>query len=271
MQQARFLLAAGVDNGILYAVGGWYNAQVLTTVEGYDPVSNTWSTKAPMPTPRGQLGVAAVDGILYAVGGADIQEGALDVVESYDPSTDAWTTVAPLPEARSDLGVGVIKGKLYAVGGDFGRGNPVTGIVEVYTPKRNRWAQRQAMPTPCIPAATAVLKGILYTFGCGPTRNVTYAYDPSSDSWTTKAPINFARFNGTASAFNDHIDVIGGFYGFPLKANDAYRPQSDTWSKKAKLPVGTCCAASGVINNVLYFVGGDTRQGYSSATYAYTP
>ena len=35
------------------------------------PGGGSWTTKAPMPTARAELGVAAVNGILYAVGGSD--------------------------------------------------------------------------------------------------------------------------------------------------------------------------------------------------------
>ena len=31
---------------------------------------NSWVAKAPMPTPRGGLGAAAVDGKIYAIGGS---------------------------------------------------------------------------------------------------------------------------------------------------------------------------------------------------------
>jgi hypothetical protein len=37
-------------NGILYAVGGTKPSVILNTVEAYDPLTNTWTPKAPMPT-----------------------------------------------------------------------------------------------------------------------------------------------------------------------------------------------------------------------------
>ncbi len=49
-------LAVGVVNGILYAVGGRVDHEdgrweYLPTVEAYDPSTNSWTRKAPMPTP----------------------------------------------------------------------------------------------------------------------------------------------------------------------------------------------------------------------------
>ena len=74
----------------------------LAVVEAYDPVTNTWVTRAPMPRARHALGLGVVNGILYAVGG---QEGgvALNTVEAYDPATDSWTTKSPMPTPRLGL------------------------------------------------------------------------------------------------------------------------------------------------------------------------
>src|SRR5437016_12348384 len=66
------------------------------------PGSGFWTTKAPMPTGRYALGVAAVNGILYAVGGYN--NAVLATLEAYDPVTNTWTTKAPMPTARVYLG-----------------------------------------------------------------------------------------------------------------------------------------------------------------------
>ena len=59
----------------------------LTTVEEYDPATDTWATKAPMPTPRWNLGVAtASNGKIYAIGG--FNGSLLATVEEYDPATN---------------------------------------------------------------------------------------------------------------------------------------------------------------------------------------
>jgi len=80
---------------------------VLSTVEVYDPAANTWSTKAPMPTPRYLHAAAVVNGVLYAIGGHN-NASVLDVFEAYDPATNSWTTMPPMPTARSTPAVGVV-------------------------------------------------------------------------------------------------------------------------------------------------------------------
>lgn len=85
MPTAREGLAAGVVNGILYAIGGDINLGHLKKVEAYDPATNTWTTKAPMPTGRDFLAAGVVNGILYAVGGYKGGTSYLNTVEAYTP------------------------------------------------------------------------------------------------------------------------------------------------------------------------------------------
>src|SRR6267378_3458584 len=69
------------------------------------PGSGSWTTKAPMPTARDGLGVAAVNGMLYAVGGFNSSGLPVATLEAYDPTTNTWTAKAPMPTARSNLDV----------------------------------------------------------------------------------------------------------------------------------------------------------------------
>ncbi len=92
-------LGAAAIDGTLYAVGG--NAR--DALEAYDPATDTWTSKSPMPAgPRGGLGAAAINGILYAVGG---RSGTVNVatLEAYDPLTNTWTMKAPMPTPRTFL------------------------------------------------------------------------------------------------------------------------------------------------------------------------
>ena len=98
---------------MLYAVGGsgCCPANILNTVEAYDPATGRWATKSPMPTARWQPTVGVVNGVLYAVGGTNTT-GLLSTVEAYDPATNTWTTKAAMPTARAGLGGGVVNGVL---------------------------------------------------------------------------------------------------------------------------------------------------------------
>ena len=94
-------LTAEIINGTLYAIGGLNSSQIpVNTNEAYDLESNSWTTKAPMPTARHHLSSAVVDGRLFALGGRILGNGVpsedLDEARSnfannevYDPQTDS--------------------------------------------------------------------------------------------------------------------------------------------------------------------------------------
>src|SRR5256885_13415526 len=128
----------------------------LTCIIGFLPLTvaaqtGTWTTKAPMPTPRSHLGVGEVNGILYAVGGFKNRTCCPDpfiaTVEAYDPSTDTWTIKASMPTRRGDFGVGVINGILYAVGGNNLDNFSGMATLEAYNPSADTWTTKASMPT----------------------------------------------------------------------------------------------------------------------------
>ena len=62
-------------------------------------------------------GCVALDGKLYAVGGAGATHHALDTAEVYDPQADGWQPLAKMSTARYGLGLAVVGGKVYEIGG----------------------------------------------------------------------------------------------------------------------------------------------------------
>ena len=73
-----------VVDRIIYAIGGAFfpgddTHTPLSSVEAYDPGTDTWTEKADMPTPRVHLSVCAVKGKIYAFGGAPTFISILEV------------------------------------------------------------------------------------------------------------------------------------------------------------------------------------------------
>ena len=119
-------------NGKLYVAGGRNAAgTAVATLHVYNPATNTWSTKAPMPSARFRAAGQVINGRLYVVGGNDAAGVVLATTLAYDPATNQWSTKAAMPTARTRLGAAVVNNQLYAVGGwatnDFAK-------VEKYTP-----------------------------------------------------------------------------------------------------------------------------------------
>ena len=58
---------------------------LTSSVEEYDPSTNTWATKAPMPTARQNLAAAAAaNGRVYAIGGTTDPSNVLAGINTVD-------------------------------------------------------------------------------------------------------------------------------------------------------------------------------------------
>lgn len=81
------------------AVCPFVSGDSLNVVEVFDPIGNFWERCQPMRTARSRVGVAVVNGLLYAIGGYDGQS-RLSTVEVYNPETDSWTRVSSMNSQR---------------------------------------------------------------------------------------------------------------------------------------------------------------------------
>ena len=89
-----------------------------------------------MQSKRCRLGVAALNGKLYAAGGYD-GSVFLKTVECYDPVKNEWKSVKSMNVKRSRVALVATYGKLYAIGGYDGASN--LSSVEVYVPDTDTW------------------------------------------------------------------------------------------------------------------------------------
>ena len=232
--------------GKIYACGGGiFDAAAgpgagITLV--YDPITNSWSSIAPMDISRGQLGVAALGGKLYGVGGyllgAPPSLGpATDAVEVYDPSTNSWNYIAPMNTARGGLAVVALGDKLYAVAGATG-GALNTGLssVEVYDPITNSWNYIASMSIDRYAPVAAALAGKLYVAGGasypGTYLNSVEVYDPITNSWSSIASMNQPRWAAACAALEGKLYVVGGGTGAGVYTDttEVYDPITDSWT-----------------------------------------
>ena len=119
----------------MYAIGGrpLDPDQNYDVVEAYDPATDRWTNKAPMPTRRGGLGSAVLDGMIHSFGG-ESRTGVFADHAVYDPGADRWTSAPALPTARHGLAIAAVNGRIYVIGGGPRAGFAQTDVVEVFTP-----------------------------------------------------------------------------------------------------------------------------------------
>ena len=116
--------------------------------EAYDPKADTWTTLAPMPTPRNHLAAAALDGRIHAVLGRADGDFTFATHEIYDPETDVWEKGPPVPTGRSGVAAVAHDGYLYTFGGeDFANDGRTFDEAERFDPAANEWQSLPPMPT----------------------------------------------------------------------------------------------------------------------------
>jgi len=248
-----------------------------------DVTENTWVSKAPMHQARSVLGVAAVNGKIYAIGGSTASGfepcisasavygiislgGLVGTNEEYDPAENKWTYKASMPTPRMAFATAVYQNKIYCIGGRNVSGDPNGGYTaanEVYDPATDTWETKTPMPKATGWFIANVAYGKIYVMDYS---GANYVYDPATDSWTSKAPVPAAAFGGYASAVLDgKIYVIGGLSAkLDSNLNFIYNAETDKWSEGTPPPSsqggGAAGATTGALAPKRVYVFGETHN-----------
>ena len=187
----------------------------------YTPGTNSWTTKAPLPSARSSLsGVGTINGVLYVAGGLSLVNGANVTTASlyaYTPSANTWAKKASMPVASAGGASGIIGGRLYVYSGGSAA-DPAS--FQRYDPATNTW-QLLALPTSRhrLPAA-GVIAGKFYVVGGldnGVPSRAVEVYDPATNAWTPQPPMPTARY-GAAGTVIDGLLYVGGPDGRAIAA-----------------------------------------------------
>jgi N-acetylneuraminic acid mutarotase len=221
MPTAREMLTTSVVNGKIYAIGGgasinggYAQMEPFSTVEEYDPATDTWTTKSEMPTARTTHCASVVDGKIYVLFGSHSSPyngPYVRPMEVYDPATDTWIQKGNVPANKGGGSTSVVNGKIYAFGG---YGSPY-GVYE-YDPATDTWTQKANMPRSRTGLSTSVLDGKTYVIGGHPGSSpwmglaAVEVYDATTDTWTIAHDIPTGRVRHHASVVNGKIYAIGG-------------------------------------------------------------
>ena len=170
MPAPRAWLAATVtDTGKIFLTGGADDANGIPTSDNieFDPASQTFTPKAPMPRPRWKHGAAFLKGKIYVAGGSthdafEMLFGQPDAfqVDVYDVATDTWSSVPDMMSPRYELGVVTLGATIWALSGTEtnSSGGLAIYVSDVFDPLRGTWAfgpSVAASVTPALPPAPA--------------------------------------------------------------------------------------------------------------------
>lgn len=243
-------------------------------VQPASATEDSWVARQSMPTARSGLGVAVVDGKIYAIGG----DGGSNVTEEYDPVADTWTTKAPMPTGRSRFGVAVYQNKIYVMGGATEDG--FTAVNEVYDTVTDTWGTKTPMPKGSRAELSAsIVNGKIYVVGgyffsmYYVSSSVLEVYDPETDTWTTNAPMPTAVYSCSSAVVDNKIYVIeNSFKGRDGSLNQIYDTETDSWSYGRSIPtevVGAVAVATTAVYapKRIYVIGGEASANSSNQVY----
>ncbi len=271
MQLPRSTAASAVIDGKLYVVGGTdrklRSRPVYHELEVYDPATDIWTYREPMPTKRWGAGAAALNGKLYVFGGAQSSKIFYDILEIYDPATDSWSTGPPMEIKLFGPAVVVLNGKIYVAGGlEFTATEERDDVatVQVFDPALNKWMIIGAMPTGRGQGAAGIINGRIYVVGGyleGETVTGALESTITGSSWNTLAPMPTGRGEMEAGVINGKLYVVGGLLATQgdTVLLEIYDPAANHWSTGTPMLTARAEAASGVINGLFYVVGGYER------------
>src|SRR4029077_11647238 len=85
----------------------------------YDPATDSWHARAPLPEGRDHVGVAVAAGKIYVFGGfvGSPHKGAGTGAFEYDPKADSWRVLPPMKGPRGAAGAAPGGGENYIIRG----------------------------------------------------------------------------------------------------------------------------------------------------------
>jgi N-acetylneuraminic acid mutarotase len=271
---ARWFPGTTIFDGKIYIIGGnaTSSSAPLNVVEVYDPATDTWETKTPMPTPRSQVSACTFNGKIYVIGGSSGPSSwtPVSTVYIYDPATDTWSTGADMPSPRTELSLISVQNKIYAIGGIDGSSTG-SKSVDIYDPIANTWSNGSNMPTARGTMPACELDGKIYVFG-GSNGNASgwnhYAtlevYDIATDNWSTKQEMPASLSHLTGCVLNNKIFALGGTQvdqNMTYAAMYSYDPKTDTWESEPSMITAREAFKAVVVNGKIYAIGGTQYPG----------
>jgi N-acetylneuraminic acid mutarotase len=283
MLTPRYDHAAVVLNNQIYVMGGFNAASTaLSSMEIYDPVSDTWSTGTAMPSALSGHIAKVYHGKIYVIPCC-----ANMPVYIYDPGSDSWTTGQNIPFDDSSLdgdiwedsglpfeGIaiaspnGALNGDMHIYGYDVTTDQWFSGV-SAYTYDQ-RW-----FSVGVIADTMYIVGGYQQASTTTKVYNRARTYDLITDIWGTSTnPMNEARYNHCSVVLDDRLYVLGGRQspgGPKLRSMEVYNPQNDTWTELDPMFHPRDDFAMAVLNGEIFAIGGNDGNGASAKMEAYTP
>ena len=243
MPTPRFSFAIAAYQNKIYCIGGLvgrgapFSSSVTGAIEVYDPATDTWEVKKPMPTPRAQLEANVVNGKIYLIGGrTGGQNSTVSTNQVYDPISEKWETKRPMLYPVVSFSSAVVGNKIYVLGGQDEFNNPVNlDVIQIYDCTSDSWTIGTPMKTTVLNSAACTISdplgsariylvgGQLGALGTGGNRtDIVQVYNPENSSWSVGVPMLTARDGLAVAVVNNTVYAIGGVGGNIMLSGEGY-------------------------------------------------
>jgi N-acetylneuraminic acid mutarotase len=243
---------------------------------GYEPLTNSWTTLNPLP--GSAVGVAAINGSLYAIGTEHTFQGAVGI--DVGPRLARWEPTTDLPKPSAVAGLTgkeltIVNGRAYVFGGQNPTGSGL--LTNVYVSAINAdgslgpWAPTTPLPKRYFDYATVAIGNYVYLItGANGSEDVYYApifADGSVGQWIPTAPLA-SRQTFAAAAYGNFIYVSGGNSGgtINLVTYTSVKPDGslNPWQNTTALPEPIQSHTMVATHGRLYVVAPSNRVYYAA-------
>lgn len=265
---ARYSAVVSAD-GALFQIGGQgpnNNSPALPNTLRYQPITDSWQKRAPMPIATFGTDAATLNGEIYVVGGyrtgGSTTTGLISDLQIYSPTLDLWRSGPSLPTPLAYYQSAVLAGKLYIIGGS--NGTNALASVWMFDPASQAWTAEPAMSTPRAFASAGVVDNKLYVAGGTATISNQTAldtmefYDPKVNAWLAAPNLPRRQMQGGDAQMLDRFFVITTGYSMPVVASNSsliFDQQTNEWSE-VLLNSSRYGAEADSINDTVFVVGG---------------
>ena len=292
LDEARSHPAVVTFQGQIYTFGGGGpNFKSLDSTVVFNPKTNQWTSRAPMPTKRSGTAAFCIDNAIYIIGGGykkpDGNFQFLTTVEIYYPETDTWEAGPSMLQPHDYPAAIFHDDYIYILGGHHPNaclGGPKTDpgfeFCERWKPGMTQWEKLADLSSPRFAASGFVFNNKLNVAGGIGFRKEGFnnfdfieTLDPGVAQAEWRMSENFklpwpAAGQGMCIA-QEHLFFFGGYSTENIHDRASVMPENDgTWITLPNMPMARAAMGVSICENSIYLIGGwadDGRTPLSSA------